>query len=117
VSVPLWWYLSVAAGLFSIGLFATLARRNAINVLMGIELMLNAVNVTLVAFWRYAPPTVVLEVHGSRGSFSPAIDGQVFALVVIALAAAEAAVGLALIIAAYRLRRTISLDRLDALQG
>jgi NADH-quinone oxidoreductase subunit K len=84
---------------------------------MGIELMLNAVNLTLISFWRYSPPTVTLEVDGVAGSFAPAMDGQVFALFVIALAAAEAAVGLALIISVYRVRRTISLDNLDSLRG
>jgi NADH-quinone oxidoreductase subunit K len=117
VSIPIWWYLTVAAGLFSIGIMVCLSRRNAINVLMGIELMLNAVNLNLVAFWRFMPPAATLEVEGARGSFGLPMDGQVFALFVIALAAAEAAVGLALIIALYRQRRTISLDQLDALKG
>ncbi len=117
MNLPLWWFLTIAAGLFAIGVYACLARRNAINVLMGIELMLNAVNLTLVAFWRHMPPTVTLQVDGVNGSFAPAMDGQVFALFIIALAAAEAAVGLSLIIAVYRLRRTISLDQLDTLKG
>jgi NADH-quinone oxidoreductase subunit K len=116
-SIPIWWFLSVAAGLFSIGIMVCLSRRNAINVLMGIELMLNAVNLNLVAFWRYLPAPVTLEVAGERGAFGIPMDGQAFALFIIALAAAEAAVGLALIIAVYRQRRTISLDLLDTLQG
>ena len=85
-------------------MFAALARRNAIGVLMGIELMLNAVNINLVAFWRHGPTPEQLE-------------GQLFALFVIAIAAAEAAVGLALIISVYRSRKTINLDELNLLQG
>lgn len=94
----------LAAFLFSCGLYAALARRNAIAVLIGIELMLNAVNINLVAFWRYGPNPDLLA-------------GQVFAIFVIAIAAAEAAVGLALIISVYRSRKTIDLDELDVLQG
>lgn len=102
--VPLAWYLILAAFVFSCGLYAALARRNAIAVLMGIELMLNAVNINLVAFWRYSETVETL-------------DGQVFALFVIAIAAAEAAVGLALIISVYRNRKTVNLDDLDLLKG
>ncbi|MDI9548058.1 MAG: NADH-quinone oxidoreductase subunit NuoK [Chloroflexota bacterium] len=102
--VPLNWYLVLAAFIFSCGLYAALARRNAIAALMGIELMLNAVNINLVAFWRY-------------GEFVERLEGQVFALFVIAVAAAEVAVGLALIISVYRSRRTVNLDELDLLQG
>ena len=102
--VPLSWYLSLAAFIFCCGLFAALARRNAIAVLMGIELMLNAVNINLIAFWRY-------------GVTPQNLDGQVFALFVIAIAAAEAAVGLALIIYVYRSRKTVNLDELDLLKG
>jgi NADH-quinone oxidoreductase subunit K len=102
--VPLNWYLVLAALLFSSGLYASLARRNAIAALMGIELMLNAVNINLVAFWRY-------------GEFVERLDGQVFALFVIAVAAAEVAVGLALVISVYRSRKTVNLDELDLLQG
>ncbi len=103
--VPLSWYLILAAFVFSCGLFAALGRRNAIAVLMGVELMLNAANINLVAFWRYsATPTEV-------------VAGQVFALFVIAVAAAEVAVGLALVISIYRNRRTINLDELDILKG
>lgn len=102
--VPLTWYLLLAAFVFACGLYAALARRNAIAVLMGIELMLNAVNINLVAFWR-------------NGEAVDQLAGQVFALFVIAIAAAEAAVGLALIISVYRNRRTVHLDELDILRG
>ena len=93
-SIPLQWYLIVAAALFCIGLYGALVRRNAVAILMGVELMLNAVNINLVAFWRYITPTNM--------------NGQVFAIFIIALAAAEAAVGLALFIAIYRTRDTVN---------
>lgn len=98
------WYLILAAFLFSCGLYAALARRNAIAVLIGVELMLNAVNINLVTFWRY-------------GENVGDMSGLIFAIFVIAIAAAEAAVGLALVISAYRNSRTINLDEIDLLQG
>ena len=101
--VPLTWYLILAAALFSIGFFGVLARRNAVAVLMGVELMLNAVNINLLAFWRYVAPS------------EP--SGQIFAIFVLTVAAAEAAVGLALIISIYRTRKTVNVDELDLLKG
>lgn len=100
--VPLSWYLIFAAALFGIGLFGVLARRNAIAILMGIELMLNAVNVNLVAFWRYRTPEL--------------IAGQAFAVMVFAVAAAEVAVALALIISIYRQRKTVAADEIALLK-
>jgi len=100
--IPLYWWLVVAAALFCIGLYGALSRKNAIGILMGIELMLNAANVNLVAFWRYVTPQ--------------ALTGQVFAIFVITVAAAEAAVGLAIIIAAYRRRDTVIVDELDMMK-
>lgn len=95
-------YLLLAAALFCIGAGGFLVRRNALVSLMSIELMLNAANLVLVAFNRY---------H--------AVDhaGQVFALFVVAIAAAEAAVGLAIIVSLYRLRRSVRTDDADALKG
>jgi len=104
MQVPLSWYLVVAAALFCIGLYGVLSRRNAIGILMGVELMLNAVNVNLLAFWRY--------VEAVRATMA----GQVFAIIVITVAAAEAAVGLALIIAIYRNRRTVDVTAVDQLK-
>lgn len=101
--IPLEWYLILAAALFCVGAYGVLSRRNAIVVLMGVELMLNAVNINLVAFWRY------LEPGGATG--------QVFALFVYVVAAAEAAVGLALIIAIWRTQETIALEDIDLLKG
>ena len=100
--IPLSWYLVLAAGLFGIGLFGVLSRRNAIAILLGVELMLNAVNINLVVFWRFG--TVVQ------------MAGQVFAIIVFAVAAAEVAVGLALVISVYRQRRTVIADDLDLLK-
>jgi NADH-quinone oxidoreductase subunit K len=100
--IPLSWYLLFAAALFSIGLFGVLARRNAIAILLGVELMLNAVNINLVAFWRYSDVT--------------SMAGQVFAVIVFAVAAAEVSVGLALVISVYRRRNTVIADDLDMLK-
>jgi len=100
--VPLQWYLILAAALFCIGLYAVLARRNAIAILMGVELMLNAVNINLVAFWRYTEPA--------------AATGQAFAAFVYAVAAAEVAVGLALIVSIYRNRETVDVDEINLLK-
>ena len=105
--VPLTWYLIVAAGLFCIGAFGAIARRNAVGVLMGVELMLNAVNINLIAFWRYA------GVLGGGANMT----GQLFAIFVITVAAAEAAVGLALIIAIYRQRSTVNVEEIDTMKG
>jgi len=101
--VPLSWYLILAAALFCVGLFGVLARKTAIAILMGVELMLNAVNINLVALWRYLAPT--------------GISGQVWAVIVIAVAAAEVAVGLALFISVYRRRKTVVADEVDLLKG
>ena len=110
MDVPLWMYLLTAAALFSLGAFVMLARRNVIAMLMGVELMLNAVNINLVAFWRYRTPAAII---GERGGMT----GQAFAVFVFIVAAAEAAVGLALIIAVYRTRQTVVADDVDMLKG
>jgi NADH:ubiquinone oxidoreductase subunit K len=100
--VPLWMYLVVAGALFSIGVFGVLSRKSAVAILMSIELMLNAVNINLVAFWRYINPEQ--------------IAGQAFAAFVFVVAAAEAAVGLAIIIAVYRNRRSTVVEDVDLLK-
>ena len=100
--IPLSWFLIFAAALFCIGLFGVLSRKNAIAILMGIELMLNAVNVNLVAFWRY---------QGLED-----MTGQVFSVMVFAVAAAEVSVGLALFIAIYRRRGTIDAEEIDLMK-
>jgi NADH-quinone oxidoreductase subunit K len=101
--VPLTWYLLLAAALFCIGLFGVLARKNAVAVLMGVELMLNAVNINLIAFWRYTALNQLV--------------GQAFAVFVITVAAAEAAVGVALFISIYRQRSTVDVEALDDMKG
>ena len=101
---PLAAYLLLSALLFAIGLGGALARRNAIIVLIGIELMLNAANLNFFAFWRYGPNP-------------EALTGIMFVLFSIGIAAAEAAVGLAIIIAVYRHYRTTNVDRITSLKG
>ncbi len=104
--VPLWMYLAVAAALFSLGVFGVLARRNAVAILMSVELMLNAVNINLVAFWRY-----------SETSTDLLLNGYAFTAFVLIVAAAEAAVGLAIIITVYRNRRSVIPEEAVALKG
>ena len=100
--IPLWMFLIIAAVLFCIGVYGVLARRNAVAILMSIELMLNAVNINLVAFWRYVTPQ--------------AMTGQAFAAFVFVVAAAEAAVGLAIIISVYRNRRSVIVEDVNLLK-
>ncbi len=100
--LPLSWLLILSAALFCIGLFGVLSRKNAVAILLGVELMLNAVNINLVSFWRY-------------GNIDQ-MAGQVFAIIVFAVAAAEVAVGLALVISVYRQRNTVIADDIDMLK-
>src|SRR5688572_33171932 len=101
---PLSCYLLLSAMLFCIGLAGALTRRNAIIVLIGIELMLNAANLNFIAFWRF--------------SENPeALTGIMFVIFSIAIAAAEAAVGLALVIAIYRHYKSANLEKVDSLKG
>jgi NADH:ubiquinone oxidoreductase subunit K len=102
--VPLGYYLILSAVLFSVGLAGALTRRNAILVLIGIELMLNAANLNFIAFWRYGPNP-------------EAITGVMVVIFSIAIAAAEAAVGLAMVIAVYRHYKTVNLDKMNSLKG
>lgn len=101
---PLQGYLLLSALLFAIGLAGAVTRRNAIIALIGIELMLNAANLNFIAFWRFGPNP-------------EALTGVMFVIFSIALAAAEAAVGLALIIAIYRHYKTANLDEVRGLKG
>lgn len=101
---PLTGYLIFSALLFSVGLVGALTRRNAILVLVGIELMLNAANLNFIAFWRFSEQP-------------SALTGMLFVLFSIGVAAAEAAVGLALVIAIYRHYRTANVDEVDRLRG
>ena len=99
--MPLVAYLTLAALVFSIGLFGVLTRRNAVGILLGIELMLNAVNINLVAFAR----------------FRTDLAGLIFTLFTISITVAEVAVGLAIVIVLFRVRRTVEADHLDLLRG
>lgn len=101
-AVPIQAYLALALILFCIGLYGALTKRNTVIVLISIELMLNAVNINLVAFSKYG--------------IAPSITGQIFALFVITVAAAEAAVGLAILIALYRNRQTVNIDEIDSMK-
>ena len=94
-------YLLVSAALFSLGIFGVMTRKNAVNVLMGIELILNSANINLVAFSKYS---------------SSGIDGQMFAVFVIVVAAAEVAVALAIVLTMYRMIKTVNLDQADTLK-
>jgi NADH:ubiquinone oxidoreductase subunit K len=102
--LPLTHYLIFSAMLFSIGFAGAVLRRNAILVLIGIELMLNAANLNFIAFWRF-------------GTHPEALTGVMFVMFSVAIAAAEAAVGLALIIAIYRHRQTVQVEQFDSLKG
>jgi NADH-quinone oxidoreductase subunit K len=97
-------FLGLSAALFSIGLLAALSRRHAIFILIGIEMMLAAANLNFVAFWRFGPA-------------SPQPVGVMVAIFSIAIAAAEAAVGLSLVIAVYRHYRTTDVEKLNAMKG
>lgn len=95
-------FLILSAILFSIGLYGALAKRNAVVILMSIEIMLNAVNIAMVAFWRYIAPALM--------------TGQVFVIFIMVVAAAEVAVGLAIIIAIYRSRETVDAEKIDLMK-
>jgi NADH:ubiquinone oxidoreductase subunit K len=100
--IPLSHYLVLSAVLFSVGVFGALTRRNAVAILMSIELMLNAANLSFVAFARYLPQTQ--------------LQGQVFAIFVIAIAAAEAAVALAIVLGLYRNFKTVNVDEINLMK-
>src|ERR671933_1933561 len=102
-TIPLEWYLVVGAIMYAIGAWGALIRRNAVVVFMCIELMINAVNLTLVAFADYLP--------GAGGA------GVGYAVLVIAVAAAEVAVGLAIVLAVYRTRKTVNVDEVNIMKG
>ena len=95
-------YLVISTALFSLGIMGVLTRKNAVNVLMGVELILNSANINLVAFSKY-----------SAGN----INGQIFAMFIIVVAAAEAAVALAIILSMYRIIKSVNLDKANTLKG
>ncbi|MFH0939584.1 MAG: NADH-quinone oxidoreductase subunit NuoK [Planctomycetota bacterium] len=99
-------YLILSGVLFACGIFAMISRRNAVGILMGVELVLNAAGINFVAFARFGHD----KIHGNQ------LDGQIFTLFIIVLAAAEAAVALALVLAVFQTHRTIALDEVDEMQ-
>lgn len=105
--IPLVWFLIFAAATFCIGLFGVLVRRNAIAVLMAIEIMLNAANINFLAFWRYGTPA----------SGDGPITGVMMAIFVITIAAAEVAVGIGLILLCYRRWKSADVDQYRSLSG
>ncbi|MCC6740894.1 MAG: NADH-quinone oxidoreductase subunit NuoK [Planctomycetia bacterium] len=125
--VGLEWFLVIAAFLFATGVFTILTRKNAVSILMGVELILNAANVNLVAFSRFVKPAATLgpqsvefPLQGSAAHAvygQPWIAGNVFAAFVIVLAAAEAAVALGLILGIYRTAGDVDVDEATALKG
>jgi NADH-quinone oxidoreductase subunit K len=100
--IPMSYYLTLGALLFGVGMFGALTRRNAIAILMAIELMLNAVNINFIALSRYLPNST--------------LDGQIFAIFVITVAAAEAAVGLAIVLGLYRNFKTVNVDEINLMK-
>jgi NADH-quinone oxidoreductase subunit K len=102
-SVPASAFLALALILFCIGLYGALTKKNAVIVLISIELMLNAVNINLVTFSKYG--------------MAPSITGQIFALFAISVAAAEAAIGLAILMALYRNKKTVNIDDMDTMKN
>ena len=108
--VPLSWYLILSAILFSLGVLGFLIKRNIITIFMSIELMLNAVNLTFVAFANY------WHAHGEATQKLVPLSGQIFVFFVMVVAAAEAAVGLGIIIAIFRTRETLNVDQVNLLK-
>lgn len=102
-SIPVIWWVMFSAILFGIGLYGLFTRRNAVAVLMSIELLLNAANINFVVFWRYM--------------WSDTIEGMIFVLVTVMIAAAEAAIGLAIVLAVFRMFQSIQLDEIREMRG
>lgn len=100
-TIPMSWYLIVSAILFTIGVIGVLVRRNPLTIFMSIELMLNAVNLSLITFSKYLD----------------SVDGQMFVFLVLTVAAAEVVVGLAIIVSIFRTRRNIDVDEMNVLRG
>ena len=103
IVIPLTAFLVVAALLFTIGLYAILAQRTAVMVLMGIELLLNAIGLNIIAFWRFTAPSDY--------------SGQIFAIIMITVGAIEMAIGLGIMMLLYRRRQTVQVDKYTELKG
>lgn len=109
--IPLWWYLTLGLAMFAIGSVGVVVRRNPVVVFMCIELMLNAVNLTFLAFARYQP------FAPDGPTMETAMAGQMMVIFVMAVAAAEVAVGLGIIMAISRLRENVDIDDMSTLRG
>lgn len=103
MTVPLTAYLAVAAVLFAIGLYTVVAQRSAVMVLMGVELLLNATGLNVIAFWRFVRPEDY--------------SAQIFAIFIITIGAVEMAIGLGIMMVIYRMRRTVYVDKFTELHG
>lgn len=114
MDVPLHYYLAVGLFMFVMGAIGVIVRRNPVVVFMCIELMLNAVNLTFLAFARYAPWTPIATQPNAATAW---MSGQMMVIFVMAVAAAEVAVGLGIIMAIFRLRNEVDVDDMSALQG
>ena len=114
-AVPLDYYLFLSAILFTIGVVGVLTKRNPIIIFMCIELMLNAVNLTLVAFSRYN--SIVVDPAHRNTVLLSSIDGQIMVIFVMAVAAAEVAVGLGILVSIFRNRTSINVDEIDLMKG
>ena len=112
--IPLYWYLSLGLLMFTIGAVGVVVRRNPIVIFMCIELMLNAVNLTFLSFARYQPTNVMLTGQDQAQSW---MAGQKMVIFVMAVAAAEVAVGLGIIMAIFRLRENVDIDEMNVLRG
>ncbi|HMS53790.1 MAG TPA: NADH-quinone oxidoreductase subunit NuoK [Fimbriimonadaceae bacterium] len=110
--IPLYWYLGLGLLMFTVGAVGVVVRRNPIVIFMCIELMLNAVNLTFLAFARYQPTP--LPIGGLPDSW---MSGQMMVIFVMAVAAAEVAVGLGIIMAIFRLRDNVDIDEMNLLKG
>lgn len=108
--IPLWWYLAIGLFMFCTGVTGVIVRRNPIVIFMCIELMLNSVNLTFLAFARYAP-------WSANPKAAEVMGGQMMVIFVMAVAAAEVAVGLGIIMAIFRLRDDVDIDELNLLRG
>lgn len=109
----MWAYLALGLFMFTTGAVGVIVRRNPVVVFMCIELMLNAVNLTFLAFARYLPSPII----GASGQAASAQAGQMMVIFVMAVAAAEVAVGLGIIMAIFRLRNEVDLDEMSAMRG
>lgn len=114
LDVPLWWYLGLSLSMFCIGAVGVAIRRNPVVVFMCIELMLNAVNLTFLAFAKYMPAGVLLS---REASMDASMTGQMMVIFVMAVAAAEVAVGLAIIMAIFRQKNEVDVDDMSTMRG